>query len=241
MKGMNRDDQAYAGDFGTPEQEILEGTSEFDWESCMTMNRSWGFKSFDHDWKTTDTLIHNLIDVAAKGGNYLLNVGPTAEGIIPAPSVDRLTLMGAWLRTNGEAIYATDRLTQFREGDSVFFTKKPDDRTVYATLTEWPEGNEIRLTRVAPDPDTAIHLLGYAHPLPWRTEAPTTVITLPDYAGPLESQIDEPTTTITLPDYTRPLEWRIEGPTTVITLPAAARASSEHAWVLRLMGQEVAN
>ena len=55
-----------------------------DWESCMTMNDTWGFKSYDDNWKSTETLVRNLIDIASKGGNYLLNVGPTAEGEIPA-------------------------------------------------------------------------------------------------------------------------------------------------------------
>ena len=95
MEGMNKDDKKYAGDFGTPEQEILEGTSTMDWESCMTMNDTWGFKSFDENWKSSKTLIHNLIDITAKGGNYLLNIGPTAEGQIPNPSQERLANMGS--------------------------------------------------------------------------------------------------------------------------------------------------
>jgi alpha-L-fucosidase len=97
MQGMNAYKDA-AGDFGTPEQEILEGTSDSDWESCMTMNDTWGFKKSDNNWKSAETLIDNLVDIAAKGGNYLLNVGPTAEGLIPTPSVERLGEMGKWLR-----------------------------------------------------------------------------------------------------------------------------------------------
>ena len=99
MAGMNREDQKYAGDFGTPEQEILEGTSAMDWESCMTMNDTWGFKSFDHNWKSDEMLIHNLVDITAKGGNYLLNVGPTAEGLIPSPSIERLEKIGNGLKS----------------------------------------------------------------------------------------------------------------------------------------------
>ncbi len=73
----------------------------------MTMNDTWGFKSNDHNWKSLETLVRNLVDIASKGGNYLLNVGPTAEGQIPAPSVDRLKAIGRWLKVNGEAIYGT--------------------------------------------------------------------------------------------------------------------------------------
>ena len=73
----------------------------------MTMNDTWGYKSYDHNWKSTATLIRNLVDIASKGGNYLLNVGPTSEGLIPAPSVERLKEIGQWMKVNGEAIYDT--------------------------------------------------------------------------------------------------------------------------------------
>ena len=72
----------------------------------MTMNDTWGFSSDDQNWKSAETLIRNLIDIASKGGNYLLNVGPTAEGEIPGPSVERLAAIGTWMKKNGESIYA---------------------------------------------------------------------------------------------------------------------------------------
>ena len=108
MEGLNKGDQEYSGDFGTPEQQIpATGLPGVDWESCMTMNDTWGFKKDDHKWKSTETLIRNLIDIASKGGNYLLNVGPTAEGEIPAASLERLKAMGDWMAVNGESIYGT--------------------------------------------------------------------------------------------------------------------------------------
>jgi len=108
MQGLNKDDQQYAGDFGTPEQQIpANGLPGIDWESCMTMNDTWGYKSYDDNWKSPEKLIRNVIDTASKGGNYLLNVGPTAEGLIPAPSVERLAAIGKWMKVNGEAIYGT--------------------------------------------------------------------------------------------------------------------------------------
>ena len=73
----------------------------------MTMNGTWGFKRDDNNWKSTETLIRNLCDIASKGGNYLLNVGPTSEGLIPQPSLDRLAEVGKWMKVNGEAIYGT--------------------------------------------------------------------------------------------------------------------------------------
>jgi alpha-L-fucosidase len=108
MQGLNKDDQQYAGDFGTPEQQIpANGLPGIDWESCMTMNDTWGYKSYDDNWKSPEKLIRNVVDTASKGGNYLLNVGPTAEGLIPAPSVERLAAIGKWMKVNGEAIYGT--------------------------------------------------------------------------------------------------------------------------------------
>jgi alpha-L-fucosidase len=98
----------FAGDYGTPEQRIPPtGLPGVDWETCMTMNNTWGYKSQDHNWKSTEDLIVKLVDIASKGGNFLLNVGPTDEGLIPQPSIERLAAMGEWMKVNGESIYGT--------------------------------------------------------------------------------------------------------------------------------------
>jgi alpha-L-fucosidase len=177
MQGMNQYKDA-AGDFGTPEQEILEGTSEYDWESCMTMNDTWGFKANDHNWKSAETLVHNLIDIAAKGGNYLLNVGPTAEGLIPAPSVERLAEMGAWLRQNGEAIYATNSLKQYKEGNNVKYTVSKDGKSTYAILTANP-GGSITLKQVQFPKGSRVSLLGSSEKIASKSGPDGTTFTLP--------------------------------------------------------------
>ncbi|MDD4870309.1 MAG: alpha-L-fucosidase [Kiritimatiellae bacterium] len=107
MSGMDKDKGV--GDYGTPEQEIPPTGfgAGVDWESCMTMNGHWGYNKYDQKWKSTETLVRNLIDCASKGGNYLLNVGPTSEGLIPSPSIERLAEMGKWMKVNGESIYGT--------------------------------------------------------------------------------------------------------------------------------------
>ena len=167
MQGMNKEDKKYAGDFGTPEQEILETTSTLDWESCMTMNDTWGYKKNDHNWKSTAVLVHNLIDVTAKGGNYLLNVGPTAEGLIPAPSVERLKQMGQWLKINGKAIYGTEKLqNNYKQGDKIRFTKEKGSPVYFAIVMEKPD-KTIVLKNLKPKKDSKITLLGYENPLEW--------------------------------------------------------------------------
>ncbi len=96
------------GDFQTKgDNKIPTGATSSDWDTPSTMNDTWGFKKNDHNWKSSSQLIRALVDVTSKGGDYLLNVGPTSEGVIPQPSIDRLETVGKWLDKNGEAIYGT--------------------------------------------------------------------------------------------------------------------------------------
>ncbi|HEX8461459.1 MAG TPA: alpha-L-fucosidase, partial [Segetibacter sp.] len=96
------------GDTETPEQYVpATGFPGRNWESCMTMNDTWGYKSKDNNWKSAKVLIRQLADVVSKGGNMLLNIGPTALGEVPQPSIDRLSEIGKWLKVNNQAIYGT--------------------------------------------------------------------------------------------------------------------------------------
>ncbi|MGN6370414.1 MAG: alpha-L-fucosidase [Phycisphaerae bacterium] len=147
------------GDFSTPEQYIpATGIPGKDWETCMTMNNTWGYKSWDDNWKSSETLIHNLIDASSKGGNYLLNVGPTAEGEIPEPSVERLAAIGKWMKTNGDAIYAT-KASPFRLQSWGRCTTKylPGGATLYLSIFNWPKDGKL----VVPVSNkvTSVHLL----------------------------------------------------------------------------------
>jgi alpha-L-fucosidase len=132
------------GDFSTPEQRIPDTGLDSDWETCMTMNRTWGYKSFDHEWKSTEKLLRNLIDIASKGGNYLLNVGPKADGTIPRESIDRLQEIGRWMKTNGESIYGTTASPTARPDWGRITTRSDDGvTTLYLHVFDWPTNGKL--------------------------------------------------------------------------------------------------
>lgn len=146
MNGMDRGKGV--GDYGTPEQEIpATGFGPgVDWESCMTMNSHWGYNKRDQSWKSAETLVRNLIDCASKGGNLLLNVGPTADGSFPAASVERLAAMGQWVKVNGEAIYGTTA-SPFAKLPWGRCTQKPG--RLYLHVFQWPPDGKLLVPRLS--------------------------------------------------------------------------------------------
>jgi len=136
------DPETAAGDFGTPEQEIPATGLGYDWETCMTMNDHWGYNKNDQNWKSKEDLIRKLVDIASKGGNFLLNVGPTAEGLFPHPSIERLAAMGNWMKVNGESIYGTSA-SLFSKLDWGRSTTKPGK--LFLHVFDWPRDGKLHV------------------------------------------------------------------------------------------------
>ncbi len=144
MAGMTAEG-AFRGDFGTPEQEVpATGIPGVDWESCITMNRHWGYNKADHQWKSSQELIRMLIDIASKGGNFLLNIGPTAEGEFPPESIERLRDIGVWMDVHRESIYGTEAgpFRNLQWGRCTM--KRMGDRTMlYLHVFDWPSDGTL--------------------------------------------------------------------------------------------------
>ncbi|MFI0710189.1 alpha-L-fucosidase [Streptomyces inhibens] len=150
------------GDFGTPEQEIpTEPVDGQLWESCMTLNDHWGFARYDTNWKAPATVVRNLLDVASRGGNYLLNVGPDKLGRIPQPSVDRLREAGRWLGAHGQgdAVYGAGHTGLVADPSWGAVSRRGNE--LYASVTSWPAaGTPLHLTARQPFEIASARVLG---------------------------------------------------------------------------------
>ena len=191
MQGLTREGE-YAGDFGTPEQEIPPtGLPGIDWETCMTMNNHWGYNKNDDNWKSTEDLIQKLADIASKGGNFLLNVGPTAEGLFPQPSIDRLAAIGEWMKTNSEAIYGT-QASPFKHLSWGRCTQKSIEggTRLYLHVFSWPANGRLVVPGVYSRPGRAFLLSDPTKELNVHREEDALIIKTPDVApNPINSVV----------------------------------------------------
>lgn len=168
-----------SGDFGTPEQEIPATGLSYDWETCMTMNRHWGYNKHDDDWKSTAQLIRMLVDIVSKGGNFLLNVGPTAEGLFPPESVERLAAIGRWMEVNGESIYGTTA-SLFETLDWGRSTTKEDK--LFLHVFEWPQNGKLHVPGLLSRPEEALLLSAPEKALEVEYSSGSAVVSLPESA-----------------------------------------------------------
>lgn len=146
MQGMTKEGE-FKGDFGTPEQEIPDtGLPGVDWETCMTMNNHWGYNKYDDNWKSSEDLVQKLVDIASKGGNFLLNVGPKADGTFPEESIERLKAIGDWMDIYGASIYGTSA-SPFSSLEWGRCTRKQVGKNtrLYLHVFDWPDDNKLTL------------------------------------------------------------------------------------------------
>jgi alpha-L-fucosidase len=191
------------GDYSTPEQRtpkgipvksaLMGGTNPNDqglsasppkpedfrqWETCMTINRTWGYNKNDRNFKSTTELIRTLIDVASKGGNFLLNVGPTPKGTIQPEFQERLLAIGEWLKVNGESIYGS---TYGPLQDVSFGRTTAKGNVVYLHIFDWP-GPKAELNGLNARVTKAWMLAGN-RPVPFRQQGGRLTLQLPEKAS----------------------------------------------------------
>jgi alpha-L-fucosidase len=197
--GNDLGDILTAGDNEIPSENISK-TKPF--ETPGTLNDTWGYKSYDHNWKSSKEMLFWIAQIASKGGNYLLNVGPDGNGVIPEESVKILQGIGTWMKINGEAIYGTHRWVTEKEGATKIEMKSTDyranntfdfsftpedfwftakDKYVYVISLTMPTNNTISVKSLygSHQKIKSIELLGNKGPLQWKTTDNKVEITLP--------------------------------------------------------------
>jgi alpha-L-fucosidase len=127
-------------DFTTPEQRIQASIEP--WESCMTMNDSWGYQKADDNWKSSKNIVRNLIRCTRDNGNYLLNIGPKPDGSIPSESVNILTEVGHWMDTHADLIHAPVDICRVKRGQFSDFIERGNKLQVMIQF--WP-GTEVSI------------------------------------------------------------------------------------------------
>ena len=203
------------GDFSTPEQEIRAADKGRAWETCMTLNDSWGYHKADDNWKTPKTIVNNLITCARGGGNYLLNIGPKPDGSIPQQSIEILQAVGQWTSKNGAAIYGTER-NDFEWHVYANFTQR--GKTAYAHVTNWPGDTPAEQWLTFYRPPSVISFGG------WRTKVKSVRLLVGD--KPLTFTQDDLSLRITGLPTTAPDE-----PATVIAIECDGEPALSHEYV----------
>jgi N-acetyl-beta-hexosaminidase/alpha-L-fucosidase len=167
--------------YTTPEQQVPAHPLADPWETCLTMGNSWSYVPHDH-YKSTTELIQLLVKIVSRGGNFLLNVGPSPEGDWDDTAYVRLKEMGAWLKINGEGIYNSKPLRP-HSSRNVYLTQSKDEATFYAFyLGEQPAivlPAQVTIDNLHTAAKSRISLLGYKGDLKWKEEGKQLIITIP--------------------------------------------------------------
>ncbi len=173
----------YHGDYYTPERQVIDTTREEKWETCDSFDpNSWGYNASlkEEEYMTVKEAVSYLVDIVSKNGNFLLNIGPKADGTIPEVMKQRLLGIGRWLAVNGEAIYGADHWHNFGEGN-IRFTRKGNN-ILYAIALDWP-GEKLVIESLEDSQETEIKtvkMLGADKELEWSLDKAGLVINTPD-------------------------------------------------------------
>lgn len=169
------------GDFTTPEHFVPDDPFKkplaFPWEAIEQLGSRWAYQP-DDEYKPREWLLQTLIDVVAKGGNFMPGVSPMANGQFPPETIQRLEYVGDWLNVNGEAIYKTRTWNLFKEGDDLRFTRSKDGKYVYAIVLKWP-GKNLTIRSLRAEEGTKITMLGVKSNLQWHQDKDGLVIEIP--------------------------------------------------------------
>ena len=191
------------GDVGTPGDNVIpDEASENTWEGIATTNNSWGYKSYDNDWKSPDETLFWLLENVSKGGNFLLNVGPDGTGVIPPASIKNLLAVGKWLKINGDAIYGTKpwkithegptsiamKGTEHRSKNKAQFSVSSDDfwftqkaGKIFCIAIARPEAHSVAIRSLKGLPIASIRLLGEDGSVQWTEAEQTIDVQLPPF------------------------------------------------------------
>jgi alpha-L-fucosidase len=161
----------------TPEQHIPDQGLPYPWETCMTMATSWSYVPNDK-YKSADELIEKLCDIVSKGGNFLLNIGPSPTGEFDSAAYDRLKKIGAWMKLNGKAIYGTRMFDSYGEGDKIRFTQTKDGKTKFIFMFDFPD-KKLTISKMAFTSATKVKMLGSDKNLPWKKTAAGVEVSVP--------------------------------------------------------------
>ncbi len=211
-------------DFATPEQQVPDkDIPKRPWETCMTMNGSWGYKADDHNWKSAQVLVRTLVDVASKGGNFLLNVGPDGQGVIPVASVERLQAVGRWMQVNGESIYGTTASPLPKRPFWGRYTLKHGAKgrdTLYVHVFQWPKDGQIEVPGLTAMPKRA-RILGVTE-RPGETPAVGTILFKGGLGLNLPAKAPNPDDTVIALEFDGPLPLKpeVEAPADAPAQPA---------------------
>src|SRR6185437_2499361 len=169
--------------YTTPEQQIPAHPMDDPWETCMTMGNSWSYVPHDH-YKSTTRLVQLLVKIVSRGGNFLLNIGPSPEGDFDDTAYARLKEIGAWMKINGEGIYNSRPVFPWSSGN-VYLTQAKDGSADYAFLLSENETRDIILPatvtidRFTAKPKSIVTILGSKQRLHWKQEDKKMIIEIP--------------------------------------------------------------